>query len=52
MTARLLDRSFRYFTAEESKRPGYLARRFAQIRREQKAREQAKAVVQPIKRAK
>lgn len=36
MVAPLLDPSFRYHSAEESRKPGYLAHRFDQIRREQK----------------
>ena len=36
MKAKLLSPGFTYRSAEESRKPGYLARRFAAIRREQK----------------
>lgn len=45
------DKSWKYTTAEKSKRPGYLRAKFAKLKAEQsaKAAEDAKKV-QPIKR--
>jgi len=44
MTKRLTDPGFRYYTAEESRAPGYLERKFARIRAEQKKEQEQKAV--------
>jgi hypothetical protein len=47
------DKNWRYTTAEETKKPGYLKRKFDRIRAEQKANaEEAKDKVKPIVRAK
>jgi len=46
------DADFRYTTAEESRKPGYLARKFAKLRAEMKAAaEQQQAKVTPLKKA-
>lgn len=49
----VLDRSWKYRSADETAKPGYLKRRFEEIRKEQRerAKEQA-AKVQPIGRVK
>ena len=41
---------YRYKTAEQSRAPGYLARRFKALRRLQRM-QQAKSNVQPLKKA-
>ena len=47
------DPKFSYSTAAESRKPGYLKRRFERIRREQAEREKQEraAKVQPIRKA-
>lgn len=40
MKAKLLSPDFAYRSAEESRKPGYLAKRFAAIRKQQREREQ------------
>lgn len=47
---RLTDKDFEYHTAEASRKPGYLARRFRQIKREQEAKQ--KPNVHPITKKK
>ena len=47
---KLTDKSFRYRSAEDSRKPGYLARRFRQIRREQEAASKKPNVHQIIKK--
>lgn len=34
--SKILDRNFEYHTAEESRKPGYLRRKFEKMRRQQK----------------
>ncbi len=48
---KLTDKDFRYNNAEASRKPGYLARRFAQIRKEQ-AEAARNTNVQPISKKK
>ena len=46
------DKKWRYADSNETRKPGYLARRFAKIRAEQAEHKAAtEAKVQPIKRA-
>lgn len=46
-----VNKPFRYFTEKESRSPGYLARRFQQIRREQaEAKKAEEAAAEEAKR--
>jgi hypothetical protein len=47
----LLDRSWKYTTADESKKPNYLRKKFERIRRELAEQQKLKPSVTPIKKA-
>ena len=47
-----LDPKFKYHDAEESRKPGYLARRFAAWRKEKRAQEEAQAAAEAEAKAK
>ncbi len=51
MKTKFTDGRGKYHTAEESREPGYLAKRFEQIRKtQQKQVEERKTVVRPLRR--
>jgi len=50
MKALLFSKEFRYRNSEETRKPGYLAKRFAKIRREQAERDKTRAEVVQMKR--
>lgn len=49
----ILDPTWKYHSAEVSKKPGYLSRRFAEIRKRQKeTKAEVEQKVQPIRKVK